>query len=44
MGLVRVTVKEPSFGNDRERVVFRPRVSSIEKDPVHGLLALMESV
>ncbi len=38
-----VTVNEPSLADRRRMVVFVPTESSIEKDPPHGLLTLMES-
>ncbi len=43
LGLVRVTVNEPTVGDSRTIVVLLPTVSSIEKDPVQGLLVLIES-
>lgn len=43
LGLVRVTVNEPTVGDSRTTVVLLPTVSSIEKNPVQGLSVLIES-
>lgn len=42
LGFLSVTTNEPFIGDFRTIVVFVPIVSSILKDPVHGLLVVIE--